>query len=70
MSIAGSWGLEKFTDSGSSKLSICSEVTGSGLFGSADLLRGEILNSDAGVAGEGFPLSIEGNAAGGPLVCA
>ena len=70
--MGGTSGLEKFTDSGNSKLSICSEAAGSGLFGSAVLLFGEILNSDAGVAGEGFPLS--GNAGGkgatGPPVCA
>ena len=72
MLMGGTCGLEKFTDSGSSKFSICSEVAGSGLFGSAVLLFGEILNSDAGVAGEGFPLSgsAGGSGAIGPPVCA
>ena len=54
-------------DSGSSKLSICSEPLCSGLFASADLLFGEILNSEAGVAGDGLPAKEPGNAKGAAL---
>lgn len=60
----GSSGLEKLIDSGSSKLSICSEPLCSGLLPSADLLFGEILNRDAGVAGDGFPARAPGNGKG------
>lgn len=71
VSSGDSCGFEKFTDSGNSKLSICSEFTGSGLFGSVDLLFGEILNNEAGVAGEGFPFTDNtGGIVDGPLVCA